>query len=306
MTASMTPILCFALVVLVFCHVVVLVDGYTDIPCQWKSLTGASYDLQPLRIRDIKKQSYTIVDGDIPCTPETEATYSFAWNFCADVTNASLPANICKGKDGAAIQYVDRADGYQECEVIGHYDPLRDDTYFSILDEKNQDPSKGIAMKYLFGNQCPDGHLRTATVEVECANTEFVILSALEPEKCQYHMTMQSMYGCPLECPITAKGLCNSHGHCAYDKALRTPYCYCNEGYGGPSCLPGSQSSSSGAGSAYGAEMGLMVTLMIIMLVLVGFVAFAVVKVGEFRKEQANFEFRQMSTHETEMIDHTF
>ena len=35
-------------------------------------------------------------------------------------------------KTGAAIQYLNRSDGYKECEVIGHYDSSRDDTYFSV------------------------------------------------------------------------------------------------------------------------------------------------------------------------------
>ena len=82
-----------------------------------------------------------------------------------------------------------------QCEVIGHYDPLRDDTYFSLLD--SNDPSKGVSMKYLYGNKCPSGNLRTTTIDIECWNVPYVILSALEPETCQYHMTMRSMYGCP-------------------------------------------------------------------------------------------------------------
>ena len=35
-------------------------------------------------------------------------------------------------KRGAAIQYLNRSDGYHECEVIGHYDESRDDTYFNV------------------------------------------------------------------------------------------------------------------------------------------------------------------------------
>jgi hypothetical protein len=230
--------------------------------------------------------SYLIVDGDIPCTPETEPTYSFLWNFCADITTASYPNGICAGKTGAAIQYLDRSDGYQECEVIGHYDPLRDDTYFSILNEL--DPSKGLSMKYLYGDKCPNGILRSATIEVECANTKSVVLSALEPEECQYHVTMQSMYGCPLECPITANGLCNSHGHCAYDTAAKVPYCYCNQGYGGPNCAKLDSSAGSGSGS-YNAELGLLIVLLFILVILVGFVAYTVFRVTEFRKAQSSY-----------------
>ena len=55
-------------------------------------------------------------------------------------------------------------------------------------------------MKYRRGNKCPSGILRTSTIDIECANVPSLILSALEPERCQYHLTMQSMHGCPRVC----------------------------------------------------------------------------------------------------------
>jgi hypothetical protein len=147
---------------------------------------------------DRKAKSYLIKDGDIPCTPEKEPSYSYVFNFCADVTQASFPFGICEDTQmGSAIQYIDRADGFQECNVIGHYDPDRDDTYFSLLDQS--DPSKGVSLKYLFGHQCPNGNLRSATIDVMCANEkEPIVDSANEPTECGYHLTMRSMFGCPL------------------------------------------------------------------------------------------------------------
>lgn len=91
-------------------------------------------DLTALTVTDQAKKSYTINDGgykihitllcvikssDIPCTPEIEPTYSYIWNFCADVTNSSYPKVCDQKKRGAAIQYIDRDDGFKECEVIG-------------------------------------------------------------------------------------------------------------------------------------------------------------------------------------------
>jgi hypothetical protein len=41
---------------------------------------------------------------------------------------------------------------------------------------------------------------------------------------------MKSYHGCPIECPITSNGLCDSHGLCEFDKEAEESYCYCNEG----------------------------------------------------------------------------
>jgi hypothetical protein len=212
-------------------------------------------------ITDEKKKVYELKDGDIPCTPEKEPNYNYVFNFCGDVTEASFPKAVCSDVQmGSAIQYIDRSDGYKECNVIGHYDPERDDTFYALINP--QDPSKGVAITYLYGQKCPSGKLRSATINVECANVKFVEDSANEPSECAYTVTMRSMYGCPKvrsvtdsvgrrslfvscltafteiisslyvctqECPITSAGLCNSHGHCAYDAKEKSAHCYCNK-----------------------------------------------------------------------------
>ena len=264
-----------------------------DLPCVWSSLSGATYDLSSLTVTEQDQEGYNIRDGDIPCTTETEPTYSFSWNFCYKVTNASVPLQICGGKRGAAMQYLNRSDGWHECHVIGRYDASQDDTHYSLLDIT--DPSKGVSIRYSAGEKCPSGVLRTATIDVSCSDTRVEILSALEPQTCQYHMVMKSYYGCPKECPITQNGLCNSHGHCAYDSKLKQPYCYCNWGWSGSECstfiVP-----AAASGAAHSVQIGLLVMLVVIAAGLIGVVGFMVLKITAYRKEQvASYSFLQLS-----------
>lgn len=202
------------------------------------------------------------------------------------------PESVCNSdKRGAAIQYLDRkSDGYKECHVIGRYSEKLEANEFSLL--ASHDPSQGVSMMYPYGEKCPNGMLRSATIDVMCENVEMVIDSALEPSKCQYHMVMRSYYGCPTECPITKNGLCNSHGHCSYDKVAKIPYCYCNEGWSGDACdVEGVGITTSGATSAtyqHKVQVGLLVALTIIAIVLIAVVGFMVYKVGQYRQEHVH------------------
>ena len=106
------------------------------------------------------------------------------------------------------LQYLLRSDGYKECHIIGKYDPVKDDSSFSLLD--SSDPSKGVSLTYAQGDRCESNSLtnyRMATLDVECANTNMEIVSAQEPSTCDYHLVMKSYYGCPtvrdLWCPTT-------------------------------------------------------------------------------------------------------
>jgi hypothetical protein len=155
--------------------------------------------LQPLTVKN-PSTSFYINDGDIPCTPEEEPAFSYAWNFCADVTAVSVD-KFCssKKKSGVALQWLDMTnDG--DCYVIGNYDPKQDDLYYSLLD--SQDPTKGISMKYPDGDVCEKegGVQRSATLDVVCDNVKSAIVSASEPSVCDYHLTMRSYYGCPTVC----------------------------------------------------------------------------------------------------------
>lgn len=164
-------------------------------------VVGATYDLRAMT-RSSKEESYYIKDGDIPCTPEIEPTYSYLWNICSEVTEESYPSDICdaKSQEGAVIQYLHRqSDDYKECHVIGRYDKNNDDIHYRQLSESN--PALGVSMTYPLGEQCPSGQLRSATIDVYCANIEHAIDNAQEPDTCAYHMVMRSYYGCPTVYP---------------------------------------------------------------------------------------------------------
>jgi hypothetical protein len=154
----------------------------TDVACEWKSNTGTLYDLKGLTVPK-KSDSYFIIDGDIPCSDVDEPQYDFVWNMCADVTDSSIPS-VCSDKKGAAaMQYINRDDGYTECEIIGNYDKKHDDSHFSVIDTQN--PSMGVQMKYKSGSMCKDiGKARTATIEVLCANYQEVVISPLPKVPC--------------------------------------------------------------------------------------------------------------------------
>lgn len=265
-------------------HLTVAKKQYNDIPCEWSSLAGVNFDLKSLT-RAATEQSYYIKDGDIPCTPEEEPTFSYVWNFCSKVTSPSYPdKTVCDEsvEQGAVLQYIDRVDGYKECHVIGRYDASNDDMFYSLLSEKN--PALGISMTYPKGESCPNGALRSATIDVKCSNVEVLIDSAQEPEGCQYHMVMESYYGCPKECPITSEGLCNSHGHCHYDEKLKTAYCYCNEGYSGAACSNKASSSSGYDGKSV--QIGLMSTLLVITIGLTATISWLIYQVTVLRREK--------------------
>ena len=259
--------------------------------CVWNSLTGATFNLRPLEVTNEQTESYHIIDGDIPCTPEHEPKFSFAWNFCHRVTHASEPlhingGNVCRDDQrGAAIQYLNRAsDGYTECHVIGRYDPGNENSEFALLEAHN--PAAGVSMTYPLGEKCPNGVLRSATIDVQCANVKYEIDSALEPTKCQYHMVMKSWHGCPVECPITETGLCSSHGHCAYDNGARAPYCYCNEGYTGEGCEL-SFTEITQSSTIYKLQVFLLVVLLLVTFLLIFIVFQMVRKIKEYRREQS-------------------
>jgi hypothetical protein len=182
--------------------------------------------------------------------------------------------------------------------VVGRYNADNDDLSYSLLDSR--DPSRGVSILYPSGEKCSTGALRTTTLDVQCANTASRILSAQEPHECQYHFAMESYHGCPTECPVTKGGLCNSHGHCAFDDVLKVPYCYCNEGYTGASCTS-SSSSNSGSGESFDGE-SLQLRLVTALVVLtgllgavIGFMIFKVITLRKEQAEQSSVQFAQRS-----------
>jgi len=102
------------------------------------------------------------------------------------------------GKRGVVMQYKETSKTIYTCNILGHYDPKKNELEFRLLDVN--DPSKGVSITYPKGESCGGEHpnlQRSATIDVECSNVEYLISSANEPQKCAYHISMKSYYGCP-------------------------------------------------------------------------------------------------------------
>lgn len=102
------------------------------------------------------------------------------------------------GKNGVVLQYAQYGDDDYYCFIIGHFDKTQHELQYNLLD--TTDPTKGISIAYPAGEKCSETDakvLRSATIEVQCANVDSIVVSAQEPTKCQYHLVMKSHYGCP-------------------------------------------------------------------------------------------------------------
>jgi Glucosidase II beta subunit-like protein len=190
---------------------------------------GNSFDLSPLRVDDLDSRSYTLDNSG-------GGEYSYVFNVCGPVTPVDLP-RVCSGTMGAVLQYKLGLLS-SGCWIGGKFEVDGEQT-FKLIDEGN--PAKGVSLKYANGGSCSNGVVRSTTLDVYCANTEASVKAAYEVESraCSYHITMESWYGCPTECGLTAAGLCNSHGSCATDKLTGSSYCSCDAGYSGDSCATG-------------------------------------------------------------------
>lgn len=108
-------------------------------------------------------------------------------------------------------------------------------------------------------------------------------------------------FPCLQECPVTSNGLCNSHGHCAYDSKAKQSYCFCNDGWYGSAC----DSTNSGESSydGFSVQLGLLITLLVVALALTGGMIYLSLKIGEFRKQQIESHYKSLPGGENEMVE---
>ena len=260
------------------------ITSITATPCVWKSPLGGTYDLTPLTVSG-NRPSYYILDGDLECTVEQEPSFSYTWNFCAQVTPASVPgacANV--GKNGVALQYLESgADSF--CFIIGRYDSSHPNMF--LTDPEN--PSGGVSIAYPSGERCANsikGLMRTTIIDVQCSTGPTKTLHAVSDKPCEYRLTMKSIHGCPKECGVSKSGeLCNNHGHCGYDQVQKTSYCFCNTGYFGDSCESTSDPLSQSSYDGHSVQVLLLIALLCIVALLI----YSVVKMSQ-RIKQARSE----------------
>jgi hypothetical protein len=100
---------------------------------------------------------------------------------------------------------------------------------------------------------------------------------------------------------VTKNGLCDSHGHCSFDKTLKKAYCYCNSGYSGSDCS--TKSSSPTTYDGFSVQLGLLITLLLVALGLTGGMVYLSLKIGEFRKQQIGSHYKTLPGGESELVE---
>jgi len=259
----------------------------TSAQCTFDSGSGATFDLTPLQ-RLGSQPSYEVIDGDLPCTAQMEKNYTYHFNVCNSVTT-NVPASCPHAE--AALQVDDRA-GTGECYVVGRYDAAS--PQWELVDVT--DPSKGVRLTYE-GDNCPHDQnnqpvafKRKFHIDFTCADgTANVPTHALEKQYCEYTVEWPSVYGCPVECPIGGRQICSGNGHCGYDLDMRSPRCFCNDGYAGGSC---GQKASSGDSSESASEAvtGILVALFVVSLVFAAGVFYLGRQVTKYRDDMNQFQ----------------
>ena len=105
-------------------------------------------------------------------------------------------------------------------------------------------------------------------------------------------------------CPVTSHGLCNSHGHCAFDESQKKSYCFCNKGYSGESCTKDSEEAET-TYDGYSVQITLLVVLLLVTVALIGVTGYMIRKITLFRQEQAD-DYYSLSQEGTEMANQSF
>lgn len=265
-----------------------------DTPGVWDSFSSATFDLRGLTIVAPSDKLYQITDGDIECTEEVEAEYTYVFNFFGDVSYYEGLPHTCENRTSAsAVQYGTHE---AQCHTIGRYDPDFDDMIWSLYDKSSDaDPSRGVTLSYLSGDSCSSKD-RTLRVNVVCANHAYRLMGAKEIDTCEYEITVESYSGCPKECPVTENGLCDSHGLCMMELSDTfgnhgTPRCYCYEGRDHSDCshkAKHSSSQSTSGSNPEGTQIALLVILTLMFVGLVGAVIYLTLQVMKYRKETAS------------------
>mmetsp|Transcript_411 Transcript_411/g.471 ORF Transcript_411/g.471 Transcript_411/m.471 type:complete len:119 (+) Transcript_411:134-490(+) len=113
---------------------------------------------------------------------------------------------------------------------------------------------------------------------------------------------MPSVYGCPLECPVSNRRLCGGNGHCAYDPDKSAARCFCNKGYSGSDCVVASTSTVTETTTMnYSpALLGLIITLFVIILLLIGSLFYMVRQISAYKEDLANYQVLKGSSEESD------
>ncbi|KAK8832059.1 hypothetical protein WA577_005155 [Blastocystis sp. JDR] len=196
---------------------------------------SASYDLTPLAGID-----YTIMDSQASHVASRNFTYVF--NVCGVVNNVPITkageGSVCYAqgsKDPVHYPAYQVSQSSDQCLRLGS-DATKENTRWSLID--NTDPTVGINYMYINGDDMACPGPRSFWLELTCKDNEYNIPDE-EPvfeTNCVYKVSIDSIYGCPIECGLSRGLLCGKRGLCKFDLDTRKPHCYCQKGFTGYSC----------------------------------------------------------------------
>lgn len=257
---------------------VAVVKGDTCKP----SVKGATWDFSAL------KDTLYVTGGDMECTyNKEEKSYQYAFSPCGNAAVDSKCKATAHCPLGGAINSagVIQMDG-TECCVAGS----TSDRSFQPIDSR--DRSKGVKIVLKGGQRClhPTPTPRQTTLNLLC-NTrakEPQMTAVSEPAHCKYEITIQSIYGCPTECPIeSSSGLvCAGRGICKTDSAIDAVRCYCDEGYKGKDC---GQEGSGPDSAGFGGIIAVLVILFIFMIGMAGAIFYLVKQMVAYKKDSDTY-----------------
>jgi hypothetical protein len=256
-----------------------------DDKCVLKTTT-ATFDLNPLSSSSAPNTAH---DRD-PVRTE----FLYAWAICHGLEPTALPEGepqeLCKDKVGAAaFQIVEKKKEHEaKCMVLGRADS-------TTLSQITDGSATGVTVKFANGDECGSTKTKASfTVHYICsqfAGGDVVVGTVVEKTTCDYHLTVQSVYGCPSECYSAASAaasddVCTAHGICSVDPVFGAARCYCNSGFRGAHCDSRTSTPSS-------ATPPMMAVLVILLLALIGAVALLVHRTRKLTSPQ-HLDYAQM------------
>jgi len=145
------------------------------------------------------------------------------------VTNIPRSCLSTKSVNVAGALQIDRTRYLEWCYNVGLF--TETSTEMALINP--EDPSEGLQITYkgIPNDLCSNGQARKFHIQMMCKDKLNPIPThALEYTHCEYTVTLPSVYGCPVECPVANRRLCAGNGHCAYDNDANSARCFCNNG----------------------------------------------------------------------------
>ena len=237
--------------------------GEGDVKACTYAWAGLSWDPSPLK----RSAHYVIQDVAMQ-----EVSASYTIGICADVAPGDV-ADACDETTGSASESMAEAapayqvfdDGSPQCYRTGGSVDDDANVKWGLLDP--QAPSAGVYVRYYGGNTCSkfsptrrdacdyevngmDYCRRSTKLNFVCNNHITEVSEHLDVQEgtgCAYEVTMNSVHGCPLECPRGGPDgfVCANNGVCSYDGLedgftvggdAGVPRCLCKLPYGGDDC----------------------------------------------------------------------